>query len=231
MPSESISQALKESYAQANVADVYLETLAIKSRSPGQPGSGATTLDLAYVIDDTSSMGSFINTVKANIEATVNSLEGEFNTVRYALITFKDEGAGQTEVITDFITDSVAFIAFIDALSVGGGGDTPENGFGATVLGGSLNWGPTTSANAKVMWLITDQPSHERGATEVEALQSLLDEGVSFVLGSEGGDSFNYGDLVTQTGGDQIDFDQTDEEVLDDFLDVVKDIAVADEEL
>jgi hypothetical protein len=222
MPSESISQALKESYAQANAADVYLETLAVSSRAPGS--SGAKTLDLSFVIDDTSSMGSFLATVQNIIGNLAEALTAEFTSVRYSLVRFKDEG--DTVVVTDFITDAVAFIAFIDALTPAGGGDGPENGYGATVMAcEDLTWRNPSSLHAKVVWLITDQFSHERGATETEALQALEAQDAVFILGAEGTFTYNYDELILQTGGEVISFSQADEEVLAEFLAIVAGVA------
>lgn len=235
MPSESISQALKESYSQANAADVYLETLSISSRAPGSGGGGGggSSLDVAFLVDDTGSMASQITTIKSIINSMVTSLAQDFSPVRYALITFKDED--ETYQVTNFTTDTVAFIAFIDAMATSGGGDGPENGYGATVMAAGLSWRSSSSSHSKIVWLITDQFSHERGATETEALQALLGEDIIFILGSfDAIAEYNYDQLIIATGGDQIAMrGQTDEEILAEFLAVVDEIAeeVPDEPL
>jgi hypothetical protein len=78
---------------------------------------------LAVVIDDTGSMGTSINQVKAQVAQIVNSVAGTDDAPEeYLLVRFGDPDVG-----SPFVTqDAAAFLAAVNALSPGGGGDCPE---------------------------------------------------------------------------------------------------------
>jgi len=229
MSRSTYSQEIKEAYAQANSSVVVYDTLQLGGNADGTGGigGGISALDMAFVVDDTGSMSSFLVTVKDIVTQLVTDLQETYETVRFGLVRFKDEG--DTTVELDFTTNGSAFIAAVDALSASGGGDGPENGFGATVLGcGSMNWSPSATGTQKIAYLFTDQTSHERGATEAQALASLDAQDTVFLLSTDDGSEKNYGGLVSATGGSTIDYAQDDQDVLDDILDAVGGVAPPD---
>lgn len=222
------SQALKEAYAQAKSGVIVYNTLQLGGNADGTSGGGGgggiETVEIAFVVDDTGSMSSFLTTVKAIVTDLVDDLQAEYVTVRFSLARFKDED--DTTIELGLTEDGDAFIAAINELSASGGGDGPENGFGATVMVcDNLSWAPSNSTTQKLVYLFTDQTSHERGATEAQALSALESEDAIFLLSTDDGDAKNYGGLVSSTGGSIIDYNQPIEDVLEDILNAIGDAA------
>ncbi len=79
-------------------------------------------LDIVFVIDDTGSMTSAINNVKAGIASILTLAETTCDSVQAGLITFKDD----VEVDVDLTANLAAVQAAILALVAGGGLDEPE---------------------------------------------------------------------------------------------------------
>jgi hypothetical protein len=78
-----------------------------------------------------------------------------------------------------------------------GGGDLPENGFGAIVNAeSSFSWDPAFSHS---IFLFTDAASNIKSATQQQALNSLNAINASFHYGTA--QSAGYGDLATATNG------------------------------
>jgi hypothetical protein len=132
---------------------------------------GVTTL--AFVIDDTGSMGTDIAGVKSAVRFIVSAAEAAGETPEYLLVRFGDPDVGDPLVTTD----SAAFLAAVDALSAGGGGDCPELSQGALLkaAGESL---PNSS-----VFLFTDASAKDAGlGGAVNALAQDRDIRISAVL-------------------------------------------------
>lgn len=123
--------------------------------------------DFALVIDTTGSMGSSINSVKAQSAALIDAVfAGGKNDGRIAVIGFKDVENGEpSEVILPF-TDQDEFedrkaaaTAAINSITVGGGGDLPETDFDGLLLalnGSAGQW--RVGAGTRRIALFTDAP-------------------------------------------------------------------------
>lgn len=132
---------------------------------------GVTTL--AFVIDDTGSMGTDIAGVQSAVRSIVSAAEAAGETPEYLLVRFGDPDIGDPFVTTD----SAAFVGAIDGLSASGGGDCPELSQGALLkaVGESL---PNSS-----MFLFTDASSKDAGlGGAVNALAQDRDTRISAVL-------------------------------------------------
>jgi hypothetical protein len=113
---------------------------------------GVTTL--AFVVDDTGSMSEDIAGVRSAVRSIVTAAEAAGETPEYLLVRFGDPDVGDPFVTTD----SAAFLAQVDSLSAGGGGDCPELSQGALLkaVGDSL---PDSS-----VFLFTDASAKDGGA-------------------------------------------------------------------
>lgn len=134
---------------------------------------------IAFLFDITGSMSSRINTV-VNLAAAVaqKSVELDSN-LQLALACFKDEFDGFSPKI-DFTEDLNTFVNSMPT-STGGGGDSPENGFGAIVHACTrFSWDPAFNHS---IFLFTDNPSHQRAATQAMALNALNGINASFYYG------------------------------------------------
>jgi hypothetical protein len=152
---------------------------------------GVTTL--AFVIDDTGSMGTDIAGVQSAVRSIVSAAEAAGETPEYLLVRFGDPDVGDPFVTTD----SAAFLGAVDGLSAGGGGDCPELSQGALLkaVGESL---PNSS-----MFLFTDASAKDAGlGGAVNALAQDRDTRISAVLtGSCSPIDPVYKRNTTETGG------------------------------
>lgn len=175
MPNPSLSPAIIEARAICPNNVFEIETLEI--RHPDLT-FGRKKLQVAFLVDNTGSQESAIESVKTLAGDVASLLSGEFETVEFSLIQFKDED--ETSILTgsNFVGLN-AFQTAIDTIFADGGGDSEENGFGAVVMSSSLPWDASDNV-AKAIFLITDIDSHERGATQQQAISALETEGIVF---------------------------------------------------
>lgn len=103
---------------------------------------------VTYVVDDTGSMFDEIDSVKSTLVAQAMGYQSAGTFVKYALITYKDsvDYRGST-------TDHSEIIDWINALGASGGGDCPEEGYGA------LDTAAQEAPESDVWWM-TDADSH-----------------------------------------------------------------------
>lgn len=95
--------------------------------SVSSSSSGGGTADIAFLLDDTGSMGDEIEGVLTNIEEFANELDAASIDARYSLITFKDS----VELDQEFTSDVSVFQDALDDVSAIGGGDGREDNFDA----------------------------------------------------------------------------------------------------
>ena len=139
--------------------------------------------DFALVIDTTGSMGSSINSVKAQASSLIDALFADGQDSRIGVVSFKDTANGEpTQVILPFteqneFTDrKAAAIAAINSLTVGGGGDLPETDFDGlrTALNGSMGQWRAGAGTLRIA-LFTDAPvKDEVLASEVTTLAQSI---------------------------------------------------------
>ncbi|ESP89332.1 VWA domain-containing protein [Candidatus Halobonum tyrrellensis] len=199
----------------------YVQDASVSSSTTG--GGGAA--DIVFVLDDTGSMGSFIEGVLDNIRTFANDLDSGDIDSRYALITFKDD----VELDQEFTGDVATLEAALDDVVASGGGDFRENDFEAVERATELDYRPgaqrvvvdITDAAAQV-----DDPdaySNDESVTDLTMadVESLL-AGYTYIAVSrdfseEYGDFYDdyYGDgdkqvLAENVGGTWIDLDSPD---------------------
>jgi hypothetical protein len=135
-------------------------------------------LQLAFLVDNTGSQESAIASIITLANDVASLLSNEFQTIEFALIQFKDEDETSSLTGSQFV-NLVTFQAAIAAVVADGGGDAEENGFGAVVLSENLPW-DRSGGVARAIFLITDNDSHTRGATQQQALDTLQEKEIVF---------------------------------------------------
>jgi len=117
------------------------------------------TIDLAFVLDTTGSMGEEIEAVKSTIRTVAARLGAAQTDVRIGLVEYKDRGDPQVTRAYPFSSDLAAFSRSVAELSAGGGGDTPEDmQAGLNVALDQLQWRP--DATARLIVVVADAPPH-----------------------------------------------------------------------
>lgn len=117
------------------------------------------TIDLAFVLDTTGSMGEEIEAVKGTIRAVAERLANDQTDVRVGLVEYKDRTDPQVTRVFPFSSNLTGFSASVAQLRAEGGGDTPEDmQAGLTAAIDQLDW--RTDAVARLIVVIADAPPH-----------------------------------------------------------------------
>lgn len=89
-------------------------------------------LDLAFAMDCTGSMGSYIDSAKQNIEnitQRISSSGTRTSSIRFGLVEYRDHPPEDSSFVTrkhDFTPHLSTMKSWLTACSADGGGDTPE---------------------------------------------------------------------------------------------------------
>lgn len=141
------------------------------------PCNISNTVDIAFVVDATGSMGDEIEFLKLELEDVLRKTFDRFSDLdlRAASVFYRDKGDEYIAKHTGFNSDLLKTLNFIKLQKAGGGGDTPEAVESAlqTALD-SLEW--SAGARARLMFLILDAPPHD--GTENE-LYTLIEKAAS----------------------------------------------------
>ena len=121
-------------------------------------------LDLAFAMDCTGSMGSYINSARDNIRKIVEEIvASEKSDVRLALVEYRDHPPQDASFVTrthDFTGSAKTMKGWLDSCSADGGGDTPEAVADALHDILKLNWRQDAT---KICVCISDAPPHGLG--------------------------------------------------------------------
>lgn len=212
MPDDTLSAAIQEALTICPQSVREIQTIEIVQ--PGNPYVTAT-LELCLCVDTTGSMSGLIGTLIAAIQKVCDTLQEDFVKVTVAVVEFKgtddeapfgEDEDGPPELVTGDKFRSVEVASGeMDAFVADGGGDTPEDGYGAICVAcAGLPW-TETAGNARAIFLLTDAPSHERTNTMEQASIAMTDKDIKFFYGpySDGGTD-GYDQLVADTGGEHI---------------------------
>ena len=118
-------------------------------------------LDLAFAMDCTGSMGSYINSARDNIRRIVEEIvASEKSDVRLALVEYRDHPPQDRTFVTrthDFTASAKTMKGWLDNCSADGGGDTPEAVADALHDILKLSW---RDGATKICVCISDAPPH-----------------------------------------------------------------------
>jgi len=198
----------------------------------------AGSLDLIFVIDQTSSMGPVFAQVQKTAKQIMASITAAFPDYRVAIVAYRDWG--DTEMFKDFpfTTSASEFQSAIDSLKAQGGGDTPEAVLEALLRALRLPWRPGVN---KQIILMGDAPPHSpvpqgpdmgKTADDVVKLAFEVDPAVINSIATAAGGSVSkdtlkaFEDLAMRTKGAAVTADKA-EEVPKKIMDVVGSMALA----
>jgi hypothetical protein len=119
----------------------------------------ASSLDMVFMLDCTGSMGGYISSAKNDIKSFVENLLSVVPDIplRLAFIGYRDHCDGPKRLaVFEFSTDVDAFKAFVGAQDASGGGDAPEDVFGALNVACNLSW----NSALRMLYHIADAPCH-----------------------------------------------------------------------
>ncbi|XP_062621871.1 uncharacterized protein LOC134283444 [Saccostrea cucullata] len=132
-----------------------------KGERPELAKHDSSVLDLAFAMDCTGSMSSYINSARDNIRTIVEEIvAGEKSDVRLALVEYRDHPPQDSTFVTrvhDFTPSVSTMKKWLDACSAQGGGDTPEAVADALHDVLKLSWRENAT---KICVLISDAPPH-----------------------------------------------------------------------
>jgi von Willebrand factor type A domain len=132
------------------------------------------TVDVAFILDTTGSMGEEIAAVKHTIEKVTQGLSGTNVRVRIGMVEFKDRGDAFVTRVHAMTTDLQRFSGDVAAVSASGGGDTPESvNEGVHVGIHGLEWGKDSIA--RLAFLIGDAPPHLDYARDFDYATEMKD--------------------------------------------------------
>jgi len=118
-------------------------------------------LDLAFIMDTTGSMSSYIETARRNIHRVVDELsQSQRQSIRFALVEYRDHPPqDRTYVVRkhDFTSSVSTMKSWLDASKAAGGGDAPEAVADALYEATTLSW---RKSAVKIAVLISDAPPH-----------------------------------------------------------------------
>jgi Mg-chelatase subunit ChlD len=123
------------------------------------PSAATSHLDMVFAIDTTGSMTSSIAAVKASAINVISNLSAIGIDYRIGLVEFKDHGdmyVSRTDL--PFSTNTTTIVNAINALAVGGGGDTPEAVFSGVMTAVGFPW---RNGAKKAIVLMGDAPPHD----------------------------------------------------------------------
>ena len=117
----------------------------------------AAHLDVAFVVDTTSSMGGELAEAKARVQELTAALKRRRpqEQLRWAIVAYRDKGDAYLTQKLDFTDDVEKATAFLLGLNVAGGGDGPEDMLGAIDETLALSWAEDAE---KMAYLIADAP-------------------------------------------------------------------------
>jgi hypothetical protein len=142
--------------------------------------SAKQTLDVALVIDTTSSMADEIYYLQRELVDISAAIYAEHPNAaqRWSLVVYRDEGDTYVVKAGDFVTDAEAFSDELWGESAGGGGDIPEAPERGLAAAAGLDW-RTNNSTAKLLFWVADAPHHSQNALAMmDAIQSLQDSRV-----------------------------------------------------
>lgn len=151
-----------------------------------------TELDIAIVLDTTSSMADEISYLQAELDSIASAVKVKFpsTTPRFGLVVYRDKSDEYLTRDVPFTSDVAAFRASLAQQAAAGGGDIPEAVPEGLAAGVGLGW-RTTDDVARVMFWVADAPQHAGTEQSVNAaVTGAVQKGIHvYPIASSGVDS------------------------------------------
>ena len=132
-------------------------TVQLLGRGRAVPGQGANATDVVFVVDDTGSMGPWIDAAKTDISRITDRILENVSSVRFGLVSYGD--VAEIDVDLPLTDDVVGFRNSVNALFASGGGDTPEDPDIALEIAANLSW--RGAGVVRILVLIGDAEAHD----------------------------------------------------------------------
>jgi hypothetical protein len=138
---------------------------------PDTPAARGPRIEVAFVLDATGSMGSYIDEARRRIKEIAEGLSAGTPKpeLRFALVSYRDKGDDYVTHLDPF-TDKIDVIkAALDRTKADGGGDTPEavlEGLAAAIR--RLSWSTSDGHVVKLIYLVGDAPVQHYADTPSE---------------------------------------------------------------
>lgn len=136
------------------------------------PVAHGPRIEVAFVLDATGSMGSYIVEARRRIKEIADGLASgnPKPELRFALVSYRDRGDDYITHIDPFTAKIDKIKAALDRTSAGGGGDTPESVLeGVSTAIRQLAWSSTDGKVIKLIYLVGDAPAQHYKETPSEA--------------------------------------------------------------
>lgn len=168
------------------------------------------SVDLAFVLDTTGSMGEEIASVKTTIQKVADALRGSQIQIRIGLVEYKDRTDPFDTKVYPLSSDLVAFSKKVAAIEASGGGDTPEDmNAGLHVALTQLEW--SKDAVARLAFVVGDAPPHldyRDGPDYAADMKTAAHRGIQlFTIAASGMDSTGqavWRQMAQFTGGTEM---------------------------
>lgn len=133
------------------------------------------TLEMAFVIDTTGSMGGLIDAAKQKVWCIINSVmqSPSHPRVKVGLVAYRDHGDEYVTKVLPMTDDLDKVYSTLMHYQADGGGDTPEDVRQAMADAvHKVGWSPSAPGLAKLMFLVGDAPPHDDYKNEPGCLKS-----------------------------------------------------------
>jgi hypothetical protein len=172
--------------------------------------SMSNTVNIAFVVDATGSMGDEIDFLKIELEDVIRNTFAQHPDLdlHVGSVFYRDKGDEYLSRHIDFQTDLLKVLNFIKLQRAGGGGDMPEAVDVAlqTALD-SLRW--SNEARTRILFLVLDAPPHDDAKERMfELIQKSSAKGVRIVpvvcSGADKSTEFIMRSIALATNGDYV---------------------------
>jgi hypothetical protein len=170
-------------------------------------------IEVAFALDTTGSMGSYIQEARERIRAIAQGLaEGEPRPlVRFGLVEFRDRSDAYLTRVHPFTAELSEMQSYLDGSGADGGGDTPEavlEGVDAAIR--QLSWTPVSAEEQviRLLYLVGDAPAQHYASSPSEASIEQAARARGIVLHviacsseADGADQLGFARLARHTEG------------------------------
>lgn len=162
---ESTNTSTTEEWVDVEMEDTEKELNKVADvASLDEAKESPSELDLAFIVDNTGSMGKWIRSAQENVQKIIRDIERAQRTnVRFALVSYRDHPPQDSSFVTqthDFTSDVSEMQRRVNEMRASGGGDFPEAVAAALYDASQLTYRPNST---KVAVLIADAPPHGLG--------------------------------------------------------------------
>jgi len=174
------------------------------------PCSVSNTIDIAFVVDATGSMGDEIEFLKVELEDVIRNVFSKYSSLdlNVGSVFYRDAGDDYVSRHIDFQTELLKVLNFIKLQRAAGGGDTPESVNVALESAlDSLSW--HDHARAKLLFLVLDAPPHDEAKAEMlQLIKKAAAMGIRIVpvvcSGADKSTEFMMRSIALATNGDYV---------------------------